>query len=173
MEGQMNCTLSKVNGLIWSAIAVLLAAIGAAWLWMTALPLFAAAAMAASVTVFFIPEIRQAIEAYVKCRGPSDWCKVTRISDALGQAAALLGTVAFAAAGALQLVALAAVASVLLSWWGVGMMAAVGIMVAAGTFACALAILWLLYAALAAERYKKCMDSRRPEDVDMDGAMRG
>ena len=49
----MRCTLNKVAGLITSAVAVLLAAIGAAWLWMAAFPLFVAAALVASITVFF------------------------------------------------------------------------------------------------------------------------
>ena len=51
----MNCSLNTVAGLITAAIAALLSAIALAYLWITALPLFAAAALVASVAFYSFP----------------------------------------------------------------------------------------------------------------------
>jgi len=158
----MNCSLNKVAALIASAIAALLAAIALAYLWITALPLFAAAALVASVAFYFIPAIKQALLDYVACRGPSDKCRISLTIDTLGQAAATLSAVSFAIAAAMQVAALVFLFSWFLAWIGVGMMVAVLFLVKAGIFSCAITALILLGVLSNAWAYKKCMDQQQP-----------
>jgi hypothetical protein len=157
----MSCSLSKVGGLIAAAIAALVAAIGLAYLWMAALPLFAAAAIVASVAFYFIPEIKKAIFDYVACRGPSEKCRVNLTMDTLGQAAATLSVVSFAVAAVMQVAALAFLYSWLLSWLGVSTMVAVQLLVNAGTIACAVTALLLLGVLSNAWSYARCMDQQQ------------
>src|SRR5262245_42640507 len=114
----MKCSLDRVRNLILGAIAALTAAIALAVFWIAALPLFAAAALVASVSLYFIPEIKKALVEYAKCRGPSEKCSLAPTINTLGQAAAILSVVSFAVAGALQIAALALIASFFLSWLG-------------------------------------------------------
>jgi hypothetical protein len=158
----MNCSLNTVAGLISGAIAALLSAIALAYLWITALPLFAAAALVASVAFYFIPEIKKALLDYAACRGRSDKCRISLTIDTLGQAAAALSAISFAVAAAMQITALAFLFSWFLSWLGVSMMAAVLILVKAGIFSCAITILLLLGVLSNAWAYKKCMDEQQP-----------
>jgi hypothetical protein len=158
----MNCSLNKVAGLIAAAIAALIAAIGLSYLWITALPLFGAAALVASVAFYFIPAIKQAILDYVACRGPSDKCRISLALDNLGQAAAILSVVSFAVAATMQIAALAFLYSWFLSWLGVGMMAAVVLLVKAGQYSCAITGLILLGVLSNVWAYKKCMDEQQP-----------
>ena len=157
----MNCSLDKVAGLISAAIAALLAAIALAWLWMTALPLFAAAALVATVTFSLIPAINQAIRDYAACRGPSGKCGTARTIDVLGQAASTLSFVSFAVAGAMQVAALAFLFSWFLAWIGVGMMVAVLFLVKAGIVSCAITALILIGVLSNAWAFKKCMDAEQ------------
>ena len=157
----MNCSLNTVAGLITAAIAALLAAIGLAYFWITALPLFAAAALVASVAFYFIPKIKQALLDYAACRGQSDKCRISLTINTLGQAAATLSAVSFAAAAVLQVAALAFLYSWLLSWLGVGMMVAVLFLVKAGIFSCAITALLLLGVLSNAWAFKKCMDEQQ------------
>lgn len=158
----MNCSLNSVAGLISSAIAALVTAIAVSYFWITALPLFAAAALVASVAFYFIPKITQALLDYAACRGPSDKCQILLALDNLGQAAATLSVVAFAVAATMQIAALAFLYSWFLSWLGVSMMVAVAYLVAAGQFSCAIAALILLGVLSNAWAYKKCMDGQQP-----------
>lgn len=158
----MECSLNKVAGLISAAIAALVAAIALSYFWITALPLFAAAALVASVAFYFIPAIKQAILDYVACRGPSDKCRISLALDNLGQAAAVLSVVSFAAAAIMQIAALAFLYSWLLSWLGVSMMVAVAFLVKAGQFSCAITVLILLGVLSNVWAYKKCMDQQQP-----------
>ena len=160
----MDCSLSKVYGLIAAAIAALSAAIVLSWLWVTALPLFAAAALVASVAVYFIPAIKSALLEYAACRGPSDRCRISLTIDTLGQAAAALSAVAFAVAAVMQISALAFLYSWVLSAIGVGIMSAVAIMVQAGQLSCAITALLLLGVLSNAWSYKKCMDDQQTSD---------
>ena len=84
-ETDMNCSLSTVNWLISAAIAALLAAMALAFLWVAAIPLFAAAALVASVSFYFIPHIKQALLDYATCRGPGK-CTISTGVNNLGQA---------------------------------------------------------------------------------------
>jgi len=167
----MNCSLNTFAALIAAAVAALLAAIILAYLWITAFPLFAAAALVASVTFYFIPAIKKALDDYVKCRGPSDKCRIALTVDTLGQAASTLSFVSFALAGAMQIAALAFLFTWLLAWIGVGIMAAVLILVKAGMFSCAITVLILLGVAADAWAYKKCLDQGNPFDPDRPGTL--
>jgi hypothetical protein len=51
----MNCSLDEVRNLILWAILCLSIAIGLAYAWVAAFPLFAAAALVAAVSFYFIP----------------------------------------------------------------------------------------------------------------------
>ena len=165
----MNCSLDKVYGLITAAIAALTAAIVLSWLWATALPLFAAAALVASVVFYFIPAIKSALLEYAACRGRSDACPISFTVDTLGQAAAALSAVSFAAAGVMQISALAFLYSWALAWIGVGIMAAVAIMVQAGQVGCAIAAFILIGVLSKAWSYKKCMDNQQPSEPGSGG----
>jgi len=156
----MNCSLDSVSRLIAEAIAALLAAIALAYFWITALPLFAAAALVASVAFYFIPAIKQALLDYANCRGPSDQCRISLTIDTLGQAAATLSAVAFLVAATMQVAALAFLYSWFLSWLGVSMMVAVVYLVHAGIFSCAITALILLGVLSNAWSFKKCMDQQ-------------
>ena len=137
----MNCSLSTVNALIWGAIAALLAAIALAWFWIAAIPLFAAAALVASVSFYFIPQIKQALLDYATCRGPGD-CEISTGVNALGQAAAALSLISFALAGAMEVTALGFLFSWFLAWLGVAMQVAVSCLVHAGIVSCGIVILF-------------------------------
>lgn len=158
----MNCSLNKVAGLIAAAIAALVAAIALSALWITALPLFGAAALVASVAFYFIPAIKQAILDYVACRGPSDKCRISLALDNLGQAAAVLSVVSFAVAATMQIAALAFLYSWFLSWLGIGMMVAVALLVKTGQYSCAITVLILLGVLSNIWAYKKCLDEQQP-----------
>jgi len=158
----MNCNLNRVVALILGAIAALLAAIGLANLWPTAYPLFAAAALVAGVAYVAIPAIKQALLDYAACRGGAGKCAsaLNLTIDTLGQVAATISAITFAAAGALQIAALAAIFSGFLAFLGVGAEAAVVWLVRAGTFACAIAILLLLGVLTNANGFKSCLDGQ-------------
>jgi hypothetical protein len=159
----MSCSLSKVAGLISAAIVALGSAVALAYFWIAALPLFAAAALVASVAFYFIPAIKQALLDYVACRGPSDKCRVNLTIDTLGQAAATLSVVSFAAAAAMQVAALAFLYSWFLSWLGVSLMAAVAFLVNAGMFSCGITALLLLGVLSNAWAFAKCMDDQQSD----------
>jgi hypothetical protein len=152
--------------LITAAIAALLAAIVAANLWPTAYPLFAASALVASVTGYFIPKIKSALLDYQKCRGPSDKCQLSLGINNLGYAASTLSAVSFLLAGLMQVTALAFIASFFLSWLAVPIVAAVYYLVKTGTYSCAVTILILIGVTTNAWAFKHCMDGGRPYDPD-------
>jgi len=158
--GKMNCSLDAVYKLITGAIAALLAAIALAYFWVTALPLFAAAALVASVAFYSIPAIKQALLDYANCRGPSDKCRISLAIDTLGQAATVLSAISFAAAAVMQVAALAFLYSWFLSWLGVATMVAVAYLVHAGIFSCAITVLILLGVLSNAWSFKQCMDQQ-------------
>jgi hypothetical protein len=156
----MNCSLNSVAGLISLAIALLLAAIIASYLWVAAVPLFIAAGLVAAVSFVVIPAIKNALIAYQQCRGPSKTCTISLAIDTLGQVAATLSAIAFLAAAIMEVAALAFLYSWILSWLGVSLQVAVAFMVKSGQFACAIAILILLGALSNAWSYKSCMDQQ-------------
>jgi hypothetical protein len=157
----MNCSLSAFYGYVTGAIAALVAAMALAYFWVAALPLFAAAALVASVSLYFIPHIKQALLDYVACRGPGE-CSTTSLINNLGQAMAVLSVISFALAGAMEVTALAFLFSWFLAAIGVAMQVAVSYLVAAGLFSCAIVILILIGVLSSAWSYKKCMDNALP-----------
>jgi hypothetical protein len=154
----MNCSIDEVRNLILWAILCLSIAIGLAYAWVAAFPLFAAAALVAAVSFYFIPKIKQALLNYAACRGPSDKCTISLGLNTLGQAAGILSIIAFLAAAALELTALAFISSWVLSWLGVSMQVAVAYLVNSGIGACAAVIAILLGVLADAYSYKNCMD---------------
>jgi hypothetical protein len=157
----MNCSLSKVEGLIAIAIGMLVAAIAISYLWVTAVPLFIAAGLVAGVSFGMIPAIKQALIDYANCRGPSGKCSMNLGINTLGQAAATLSLIAFLAAAIMEVAALAFLYSWILSWLGVSLQVAVAYMVKAGQFSCAIVVLILLGVLTNAYSYKSCMDQQQ------------
>ena len=156
----MNCSLSSVYTYISLAIASLVAALVLAALWVTALPLFVAAALVATVAYVLIPRIKSELQAYATCRGSGGKCSISLTINTLGQAAATLSAVSFLLAGALQVTALAFIATWILSGLGLTMQAAVGILVASGMYACAITVLILIGVLTNATAFKNCMDKQ-------------
>lgn len=158
----MNCSLTTVNSLISAAIAALLGAIALAYWWPVAYPLFAAAALVATVSFVLLPKIRSAFLDYVNCRGRSDKCSPSLVVDTAGQVAAAISAIAFALAGALQIAAIAAFAVYFLAWIGVGLEVAVVYLVRSGMFACAIGVLLLVGVLSNVLAYKSCLDKQNP-----------
>ncbi len=156
----MNCSLNKVSGLIAAAIALLVSAIVISYFWVAAIPLFIAAALVAGVAYGFIPAIKNALNEYAACRGPSQKCTISLTLDTLGQAAATLSVISFAIAAAMEVTALAFLFTWFLSFIGVGIQAAVAKLVLAGQFGCAITALILLGVLSNAFSYKSCMDQQ-------------
>jgi hypothetical protein len=156
----MNCSTDHAVALIWSAIGALLAALALAALWQTALPLFGAAALVATVAYVLLPKIKQAIRDYVACRGPSQSCSANLTIDTLGQVAATISAVSFALAGALQIGVIASLVSGFLAWLGIGGAVAVATLVHSGMVACAIGVLLLAGVLTNLYAYKSCMDKQ-------------
>jgi len=154
----MKCSLNTVVGLIFLAIGLLAAAIVIANYWPSAYPLFIAAGMVAIVSLALIPAIKNALMAYVTCRGASENCSISTTINTLGQLASIISFVAFAVAGAMQIAALAFLFSWFLAWIGVAMEVAVAALVYSGMVMCGVAILLLLGVLTNAYSYKSCMD---------------
>jgi hypothetical protein len=127
---------------------------------------FVAAALVATVSAYFIPEIVKALGDYADSRGPSDLCILTTLGiNTLGQAAAILGTVMFATAAALEITALVFLTSLILAWIGVTLEVAVASLVSAGIAACTTVIAILLGVLANAYNYRKCMDRQESGSV--------
>jgi hypothetical protein len=154
----MNCSLNTLATLISIAIAMLLAAIVVSYLWVAAVPLFIAAGLVAGVSFGIIPAIKNALNDYTACRGPSDTCSISLGINTLGQVAATLSLISFLAAAVMEVAALAFLYSWFLAWLGVSIQVAVAYMVKSGQFSCAIAILILLGVLTNAWSYKSCMD---------------
>ena len=154
----MKCSLNTVYALITVAWGLLGAAFAAAYFWPTAAPLFAAAAMVATVSYYLIPHIKSALLSYVACRGPSEKCSPQLSINTLGQAAATLSVVSFLAAGLLQVTALAFISTWILAAIGIAMEPAVVALVYSGITSCVITIVILLGVLLNAWSYENCMD---------------
>lgn len=168
----MNCSLSSVAGWAAAALTTLTSAVVLAWLWVSAVPLFAAAALVATVSLVLIPKMKQALLDYQKCRGNSAKCSLKLGIDNLGMAAAALSAVSFAIAGAMQVAALALIFTWFFAAIGVGMSAAVLLLVKSGTFGCAIAALIIIGVLSNAWAYKKCMDEQTTTGTNTGGVIR-
>jgi hypothetical protein len=158
----MNCSLGNVISLILLAVFCLLAAIALAYYWPTALPLFAAAALVASVSFVIIPAAKDALFAYAACRGSSTDCAISSSIVVLGQLAAAISFIAFAVAAVLQVAALAALVSWILALFGASLEGVVATLVTAGITACGVGIVLCFGVLTQAYAYKNCMDQQGP-----------
>jgi hypothetical protein len=156
----MNCSFSTVTVLITIAIALLVAAIVISGFWVTAIPLFVAASLVAAVSFGLIPAIRNALGVYAQCRGSLERCSISPALNTLGQAAAILSVISFAAAAILQVAALAFLYSWFLAWLGVSIEAAVALMVTSGQYSCAVTVFILLGVLANAWAFKNCADEQ-------------
>jgi hypothetical protein len=152
----VKCNIGNIIALIIGAIATLAAAIAAAHFWLGAVPLFIAAALVAVVSFYFIPAIKNALLACPES------CKVSSLINTLGQAAAILSVVAFLVAGAMQLTALAFIASWILSWLGVAMEAAVAALTYSGIATCFIVMLILFGLLTQVLANQKCLQQPNP-----------
>lgn len=159
----MNCSLNTVVALIWLAIGSLLSAMALAYFWIAAIPLFVAAALVAGVSFYFIPHIKNALNAYAACRGPAGKCQSISIAvNALGQAAATLSLISFVLAGGMEVAALGFIFSWFLGWLGLAMQVAVLLLVKAGIASCVIVVIILIGVLTNAYSYKSCMDQQDP-----------
>jgi hypothetical protein len=156
----MNCNLNAVNAWVWVAIGFLLAALAFSFFWVAALPLYIAAALVLTVSLVFIPQIKNALLAYAECRGPSDKCTISQGVNTLGQAAAALSAVAFLVAAVLETSALAFIYSWILSWLAWPLQSAVNFFVHSGQLTCVVVIVLLVGVLSNAYGYKSCMDNQ-------------
>jgi hypothetical protein len=153
----MSCSLDTVGKYIAAAIAALLAAIALGLLWIAAIPLFAAAALVVTVSLYLIPHIKQALLDYAACRGPGK-CTISNGVNNLGQAAASLSLISFTLAAVLEVAALGFISTWFLAAIGVTLQAAVLALVHTGELACAIVVLILIGVLSDAFSYKSCMD---------------
>jgi hypothetical protein len=158
-NGKLNCSLTKTYALIFGAIAMLGVAIVLAYFFLNWPALLVAIGLAATVSFVMIPQIRSSISDYATCRGPSQRCSINSTIDILGQAAALISIVSWVGAVALEIPALAALASILFAWLGVtlaGLAASLRITGIVGAGACIGVLLGVLTSVI---DYKACRDS--------------
>ena len=153
----MSCSLDTVGAYIAAAIAALVAAIALALLWVAAIPLFVAAALVATVSLYLIPHIKQALLDYAACRGPGK-CTISEGINNLGQAAVVLSLFSFTAAAILEVAALGFISSWILAAVGVTLQVAVKILVYSGAASCATVVVLLISVLTNAILYKSCMD---------------
>lgn len=172
----MNCSLKSVLLNIVIAIALLSLAIALSYWWPTAYPLFVAAAAVVVVALKLIPSIKNGLSEYAECRetprtpliGAPKGCSISYSINHLGQAASILSAISFAAAGALQIAALAAFASIVLAWLGVALEAAVVALVYSGQVSCGAVILLLIGVRTDANAYKRCMDRVESPEITLE-----
>ena len=155
----MNCSLTKTYALIVGAIAMLAAAVVLAYFFLNWIALLAAIALALTVSVAMIPAIRSSILAYVACRGPSQRCSIGSTIDVLGQAAALVSVVSWTIAVALEIPAIAALASFFLAWLGASLAGAAAALRITGIVGAAACAAVLAGVATNVAGYAACRDS--------------
>ena len=154
-----NCNLDTILVLLGFATALILAAIGLAVYWGTAVPLFVAAAFIGAVSIGFIPQIKKALIAYAECRGKTDKCTMSYTIDTLGQASTILSGISFLVAGFLQIAAIALLAIPILDLIGVALEAAVSSLVITGITLCIVTIILLGVILANLYAFKNCMDA--------------
>jgi hypothetical protein len=158
----MNCSLNTVYIYVSLAVALLVAASVATFFWVTAFPLFLAAAAVAAVAYVLIPAIKNALLQYAACRGPTGKCQPpTQAIDTLGQAAASLSVFTFLLAAAIQIAALAFLQSIVLAFLGPPLELAVLKLVWSGRIGCWVAIALLIGVLINALGFASCMDSQQ------------
>jgi hypothetical protein len=162
----MDCSLSKFYRMLWEAIGLLALAIAGALIPLNIIGLVASVASVATVSFVLIPAMREELKAYDTCMGPTQSCSVGPNIDLLGQLASILSLVAFAAALALEIPAIAALASVFLAWLGVTLEAAASALKYSGCVACGAGILILLGLLTNVDQYESCRE-KEPRDISL------
>ena len=118
-QSSSQCSLAAAFAYIAAAIAMLGSASALAALFFNIPALTAAIGLVLWVSWVMIPQIRAELEAYVRCRGPSERCRLDLNVNTLGQAAMLTAVGAWFAALVLQLLALTHFGTIFLIWLGI------------------------------------------------------
>lgn len=153
----LSCSLETVSKYIAAAIAALIAAIALSLLWVEAVPLFAAAGLVATVSLYLIPHIKQALLDYATCRGPGN-CTISDGINTLGQLAVALSVGTFVLAGLLQVTALGFLGSWILAVVGGTLEVLVKAIVFSGVASCVTVVIGLLGVLTNAIAFRDCMD---------------
>jgi hypothetical protein len=112
------CSLTTAYALIATAIGMLGTASALAGIFFNIPALSAAIGLVATVALVIIPKIRSELEAYERCRGPSERCRLDLNINTLGQAAMLVALGAWTIALVLQVLALTHFGTLFLAWLG-------------------------------------------------------
>lgn len=158
----MKCSTTKTYILISSAVTMLGTAVALAYIFLNWVGLIFAIGLAATVSFVMIPQIRHAIREYSDCRGPSQGCDVSSSINSLGQAAALVSIVSWTIAVALEIPALAALASIFFSWIGATLAAVAAGLRLTGAIGAAACAAVLVGVATNFASYVACRDSEAP-----------
>ena len=126
----VNCSLTKAYALIVSAIAMLAAAIALAVIFFNIPGLIVAIALVLAVSgipftdLGMVDQIRIALREYATCMGPSENCPIAPSIDLLGKVPMIIGIASWTMALVLQISGLGFLASWILAWVGLPLIAA-------------------------------------------------
>lgn len=160
----MACSLAKAYVLISTAIVMLGTAIALAWIFFNVPGLAAAIVLVIAVIGIIgtdygmIDQIRIAIREYVTCMGPSTQCKEAPSIDLLGKVPMVIGVLAWIAALAIQISALAFLASFFASWLGVPTALVGEVLKISGTLVVAAGAVMLTGLLVLVRNYEACRD---------------
>lgn len=157
----MNCSLSKFYTMIASAIALLALAVAGALVPFNVVGLSVSIASVLTVSIFLIPGMRAELRAFDTCMGPSTKCSVGPNIDLLGQVASIVSAVAFIAALALEISAIAAIATVIFAWIGLTLEAGAALLKYSGIVASAAAGLILVGLLTNVRNYEACRKAEK------------
>lgn len=113
-----------------------------------------------------ISAMRDELRAYDECMGPGTSCSVGPNIDLLGQAASIISAGAFIAALALEIPAVAAMATGVLAALGLSLEAAATVLKYSGIVACGATILILLGLLTNVKAYEACREAERDPTRD-------
>jgi hypothetical protein len=142
--------------LIASAIALLALAVVGALIPFNVVGLAISIASVLTVSIFLIPAMRAELRAFDTCMGPSTNCSVGPNIDLLGQVASIVSAVAFIAALALEISAIAAIATIFFAWIGLTLEAGAALLKYSGIVASATAGLILVGLLTNVRNYEAC-----------------
>jgi hypothetical protein len=142
--------------MIASAIALLAAAVVGALIPFNVVGLGISIASVLTVSIYLIPAMRAELRAFDTCMGPSTKCSVGPNIDLLGQVASIVSAVAFIAALALEISAIAAIATVIFAWIGLTLEAGAALLKYSGIVASGAAGLILVGLLTNVRNYEAC-----------------
>jgi hypothetical protein len=164
----MNCSLTKAYALITSAIAMLAAAIALAVIFFNIPGLIAAIGLVIAVTgipftdLGMVAQIRIALREYVTCVGPSDRCPIAPSIDVLGTVPMIIGVGSWSMALVLQISGAGFLASWILAWVGLPLIAAGEALKIAGSLLVAAGAVMLAGLLTQVRTYEVCRNSETP-----------